>query len=328
MPELSKRLKKSLEETGRLFRYKLLKKITREANGYITTGHHIDDYIETVFINLIRGGGYSSLNAIPIYKDGIFRPLLVFTELEMNSILKEEGWNVFEDESNDSDKFLRNRIRKKILPFLKEEGMNTNKVYENFHNTEEILLDLGESVNEKQIASYLRIDSLSLSKINLGNLKQILDVYASLLKIHPFTRSILLEVKKELEKQTSFLIENREVILSKSSKSDLFLIPKNSNTLKEAVFETSEDKQILHWNGNSKEVSIEFKIGSYTNGLKIAKNGKHFAISEILREKQIPIPVREFIPILFKENQASIILFSLWDDRMRDFIGDLFYEHR
>lgn len=98
--------------------------------------------------------------------------------------------------------------------------------------------------------------------------------------------------------------------------------------MKEAVFETSEDKQILHWNGNSKEVSIEFKIGSYTNGLKIAKNGKHFAISEILREKQIPIPVREFIPILFKENQASIILFSLWDDRMRDFIGDLFYEHR
>ena len=41
----------------------------------------------------------------------------------MNSILKEEGWIVFEDESNDSDKFLRNRIRKKILPFLKEEGM-------------------------------------------------------------------------------------------------------------------------------------------------------------------------------------------------------------
>ena len=246
----------------------------------------------------------------------------------MNSILKEEGWIVFEDESNDSDKFLRNRIRKKILPFLKEEGMNPNKVYENFHNTEEILFDLEDSINEKQIASHLRIDSLSLNKINLGNLKQILDIYASLLKIHPFTRNILLEVKKELEKQTSFLIENREVSLSKSSKSDLFIIPKNSKALKQAVLEPGEDKQIVHWNGSSKVVSIEFKIGSFTNGLKIPKNGKHFAISEILREKQIPIPVREFIPILFKENQASIILFSLWDDRMRDFIGDLFYEHR
>ena len=67
----------------------------------------------------------------------------------MNSILKEEGWIVFEDESNDSDKFLRNRIRKKILPFLKEEGMNPNKVYENFHNTEEILFDLEDSISNR-----------------------------------------------------------------------------------------------------------------------------------------------------------------------------------
>lgn len=291
-------------------------------NGYIVTGHHTNDYIETLLINLIRGGGYSSLGTLPVYRDNIFRPMMIFTESEIETILKEEKWKVFEDESNESEEFLRNRIRKNILPLLKKEGLNPGKVYENFHTNTESLFDENQKLMSSKIPSFLKIDSLTLNKISLEDLKHILDSHARIIKTHPFNKSILIEIKKELEKETSFLIENNEVLTWKSKSSDLFLIPQNSIALKKARLENSNNSIKLSWNGHTIEIAIGHELGYWTKGLEILKNGRHREISELLREKQIPLPVREFLPILFKENKASVILFSLWDDRLKDFIGD------
>ncbi|MGV3667098.1 MAG: ATP-binding protein, partial [Leptospira bouyouniensis] len=52
MPKLSFKLKKGLEETGRLVRYHELKKINKKIPSIILTGHHCKDYTESIFLHL------------------------------------------------------------------------------------------------------------------------------------------------------------------------------------------------------------------------------------------------------------------------------------
>jgi len=67
-------------------------------------------------------------------------------------------------------------------------------------------------------------------------------------------------------------------------------------------------------------------VGSFQNGLKIQKNNMRKTVSEILRMYEIPRRVRFKIPMLFRNQQLCSILFSLWDDKLKDFQGDLYYE--
>lgn len=247
-----------------------------------------------------------------------------FTESEIESILNSENWNIFEDKSNESNLYLRNRIRKNIIPLLKKEGLDTHKLYENFHNVETLIVGKNGILLKPKTPSYIRVDKNSLKNISLGNLKTILDAYTNILQIHPFTKKILTTLQKELQNNTSFLIENKEVMLWKAPSSDLFLLPTSSEVFKKPKSVKDDTSQILTWNSTAKSISLEIKVDSWQKGLKILKNGKHREVSELLREKQIPVPVREFIPVLFKENEVCGILFSLWNDRIRDFIGDFY----
>lgn len=288
----------------------------------------MDDYLETLLIHLIRGGGYQALNSLPIYREGIFRPLLIFKEKEIKTILELQNWKVFEDESNASESFLRNRIRKNILPLLKREGLQLDKLHENFHNSEIFLPEENADLQKTKIPSFIRIDKNALVQISLGNLKILLDSYARILKIHPINKNILTSIKRELDKQSSFLIENKEIQFWKSVQSDLYLLPTSSILFQKAKCVAGNTHQIITWNSRTNIIPLGFAVDSWQKGLKIQKNGIHKEVSELLREKQIPIPIRNFIPILFKQDQACAILFSLWDDKYKDFIGDFFHEIR
>ena len=299
-----------------MFRYKFLNEISLKNNAYITTGHHTDDYLETVFINLIRGGGYSTLNTLPIYKNGIFRPMMVFTEEERHLLTSNSNWKFFEDESNQSEDYLRNRIRLNVLPILKKEGLNSTKVYENFHNEEDLYLENQSPENSKKTPSFLKINRISLETIPLGILKKMLDVYTSILKVHPLSKKIILEVKKELEKNTNFQVQNKEIILWKNPTSDLFLIPSNSPVLQKPKLEIKNKISLVHWNNQVKEIPSALSLGLIESGLKILQNGKHKEISELFRFYQIPVPIRSCIPILFQGNKAKSILFPLFDSKI------------
>ncbi len=104
---MSRKLGKTIEETGRAYRYKDLEKISDQYGGYIVTGHHSNDYLETILLNLIRGGGWNSFRTLGWYEKNRFRPLFAFSKNEIQTILQTEFWPVFEDESNESDEYLR-----------------------------------------------------------------------------------------------------------------------------------------------------------------------------------------------------------------------------
>lgn len=113
----------SVEEAGRDARYAFFAETAGEG-GRIATAHTLDDTIETVLMNLIRGTGLHGLCGIPRIRGNIVRPLLDVTRAEVEEYLALLGQPYCTDSTNLSDDYTRNRVRHDILPRLRELNPN------------------------------------------------------------------------------------------------------------------------------------------------------------------------------------------------------------
>lgn len=110
--------KKGLEAAARDARYAFLRSIP----GKIATAHTADDNAETVLMHLIRGTGLKGLGGITPIHGKVIRPMLKVTRQDVEAFLEEWCLNHIEDSSNETDAFLRNRIRHHIMPLLAREN--------------------------------------------------------------------------------------------------------------------------------------------------------------------------------------------------------------
>lgn len=314
IPETAAEKKMSLEETGRVVRLSLLKKAAEQENLIIAAGHHTEDYLESVFIHLIRGAGEAAFRTMPVFEDGIFRPLLFLKKKEIEEILKTENWNIFEDESNFSMKYTRNRIRHRVMPILSEEGMDSFKTYWNFHDSpDEALIET--RVSAKSV-SVQRISGYGLSEMGISDLKRILDSYARLFGGKPFKRKFLENLKELLRKGSSFSTENREFLLYRSAELDLYMIPLSSKVFQEPEF--SETDRKLSWNGKESILPENAQRLPYSGDLKVLYRKKHRRLSEIYREIGIPSVLRKNLPVYSEENGDIKVLLSWYSDALSD----------
>ena len=313
IPQLSFKIKKSIEETGRIFRYNELRKIAKKEKAIIITGHHAEDYLESVLINLIRGGGKKAMETLPFFNGELFRPLVFINKEDRTKLLDSITIPIFEDESNESQIFLRNRLRKNIVSSLEKEGLNFQKLYFNFHDKE---LDVFSP--KKEARSYYSIDESGILELNPSQLKNIIDIYLNLFNYHPIKKKILLEIYNILKKNNVLFQENQEVMFWKSPKSPLYIINKKSDLFKFAIIKDEK----IYWNGKQKDININYQIKEYNFGMKIIKNNQNKNVSELMRQFNIPGPVRKYLPILTENNKSKGILFSLWDDKLKDYYGD------
>jgi tRNA(Ile)-lysidine synthase len=101
--------KNASEQLARTKRYEFLRSFCKTRSCKIMVAHHQDDLLETIVMNLIRGTGWRGL--VPFWSDDILRPLLDMTKSEIINYAIEHDLNWVEDETNDSAKYFRNRVR-------------------------------------------------------------------------------------------------------------------------------------------------------------------------------------------------------------------------
>ena len=112
--------KLSIQESARQLRYSWFDELLQlHSLSFTVTAHHADDVLETFLINLIRGTGLEGLSGIPARAPGIRRPLLGFSASEIRIYASKVALKWREDSSNLEDKYLRNRLRKEVIPALK-----------------------------------------------------------------------------------------------------------------------------------------------------------------------------------------------------------------
>ena len=106
----------SAEEGARILRYEALSEAA--SGGRIATAHHIEDSIETVLLNLVRGTALDGLCGIPVKRDRIIRPLLFCSREEIEAYLGAKGLEYCTDSTNALGCAARNRLRAAVMPVL------------------------------------------------------------------------------------------------------------------------------------------------------------------------------------------------------------------
>ena len=126
---LAAKQKMSIEAAAREARYKFFAQVAKQRRTQtIFVGHHADDLVETFLINLFRGSGTTGLGAMrEISKRRVddvdltvVRPFLGIWRSEIDEYIAAQQLKFREDESNKDLAALRNRIRRRVIPYLEK----------------------------------------------------------------------------------------------------------------------------------------------------------------------------------------------------------------
>lgn len=122
IPAMSEKSGRSLEEEGRLARYRAFDERAAEFQRVRTAlAHHMDDQAETMLFRMARGTGIRGLAAMKPVRDGKYiRPLLCVTKAQILDYLKRMNQDYCLDATNEDVSYGRNRIRHRILPELEK----------------------------------------------------------------------------------------------------------------------------------------------------------------------------------------------------------------
>ncbi len=154
---------------ARTIRYNFFENLITKYNGkYLMTAHHGDDLVETILMRIVRGStlnGYAGFSK-EIEKDDykIVRPLITVTKKELEEYDKKNKIPFAIDKSNTKDKYTRNRYRKYVLPFLKNEDP---KVHDKFLKYSTTLLMYDEFLNKelnKTISKVYKDNTIDIEK--------------------------------------------------------------------------------------------------------------------------------------------------------------------
>ena len=112
-----KKNRESIEMVARNLRYDYFQELIKKHSfDYLVTAHHLNDNVETFFINLLRGSGIKGLSGMQMIANYIVRPLLPFTRNEIVNFALNHSITWREDASNQTLDYLRNKIRHQIIP--------------------------------------------------------------------------------------------------------------------------------------------------------------------------------------------------------------------
>lgn len=111
----------SIEMAARELRYNYFARLANEikAEG-VCVAHHLDDSVETILMNLIRGTGVQGLLGIQPINGMVIRPLLCAKRKDVVGYLNAQGQSYVTDSTNLETDAVRNKIRLQIMPLFEQ----------------------------------------------------------------------------------------------------------------------------------------------------------------------------------------------------------------
>lgn len=146
----------SIQEAARHLRYAWLEDLRIQSGiSLLATAHHMQDSVETLWMNLSKGTGISGLHGILPKQGALIRPLLFATREDIAAYIGVEQLAFVEDSSNASDTYTRNYFRHHILPPLRatypDVVRQTGASIERFREAEMLYLQAIEDYRKKLV---------------------------------------------------------------------------------------------------------------------------------------------------------------------------------
>lgn len=206
----------NLESGLRDIRFDFFEKLINENNfDLIAVAHNEDDQAETMLMRMIRGSGLQGLRGIRPKNGKIIRPLLKVSRKEILEYLKTNTLDHKIDSTNKDTKFLRNKIRHDLIPYL-EKGYNP-RIKETLSGAAESVADDYDFISKKAVkiveeiciidGNKIEIDAYDLGKLHSSLQKNVL-------------RLAILKVKDDLsDVENSHIEEIIKIVKSNKNKS-------------------------------------------------------------------------------------------------------------
>lgn len=325
----------NFENEARKKRYMFYEEILKKYNSKtLLLAHHGDDLIETILMKISRGSnleGYAGIKEISNVKNyQIIRPLLKYTKEDIINYNKSNNIKYYNDSSNQSTNYTRNRYRLNILPLLKKEDKNIHKKYLKYSKTlieydDYIKREVKRNINNVYKDNIINIDNLN--KLDTFLIKNIL--YNIMNTIYQNKNNIITDrhiqniisllnntkpnIKIDLPNNKEIVKEyNKLIIKDKTSDIKNYKIEFNDkieieNLIIEKI-ESEDDDSNSVCRLNSKDITLPLYIRNREDGdyiiLKGSNNRKK--IKEIFIEKKLPLKKRNNYPLLVDSNNNII----------------------
>ena len=323
------------EAESRKYRYDFFESLIKKYKAnYLFTAHHGDDLVETILMRIVRGSSLRGYSGFPrltnkgSYK--IVRPLITITKDEITKFLDEKNIKYAYDYTNDSMDYTRNRYRKKMLPFLKEEDKDVHLKFKKFSETLKLYDDFIKNILKEEKPKLFKNNVLDLNGFNK------LD--------YLIKRELLYEILSDVIGDDLILTENLlnnlmnsicskkpNVVINISNKhntikeydklyfdKDIHNNDYNINIEKETIIPSGIIKMVDESNNNSNYVtrlnSKELKMPLYVRNRRnsdrmvvkgISKNKK---LKDIFTNEKIPISIRNVTPVVVDSDNNIVWL--------------------
>lgn len=334
---------KSMQVSAREMRYSWFNELLKEEGySYIATGHHIDDSIETFFMNILRGTGIAGLHGILQKVNLVIHPLLFTGRAEIVNYQKENKLEFVEDSSNATTKYTRNKIRHELIPLVKEIAPNFDKIIskeiERFRETEVVF----RSVINDAKTELLEIENQTI-KISIEKLKsyvpQKIFMYEILsdfgfneATINSIEDALLETSGKQFYSETHRLVKDRDYLLivkNKPQNINQYLIDESQTSVYSPIIlhlEVLKDLQYVKILKNKEVAMLDYDKLSFPLILRKWKKGDSFfpyglkgekKISEFYKNLKYSILDKENQWLLCSENDIVWVVGQRIDDRYK-----------
>jgi tRNA(Ile)-lysidine synthase len=215
----------SIQMAARDLRYSWFNQLVDHQNySCIAVGTHLNDSIETFLLNAAKGTGISGLKGIKSINGNIIRPLLFASKKEIETYALKKKIEFRTDKSNDSLKYLRNKIRHQIVPVLEKINPSFETTFkQNFENlsfVETVYLDHITTL-KKQLVRCSE-ESINLDFDQLKKLNHSEHYLYELVKSYGFTFKVCQDIvrsstsgKQFFSKEYQLIVDRTQLILQK-----------------------------------------------------------------------------------------------------------------
>ncbi len=334
--KFSKEHKISTQMAARDLRYNWFSEFLRDFKfDYLLTAHHLDDDLETFFINLSRGTGLNGLTGIPKENNKIIRPLLNFSRKEILQYAETNNLKWREDSSNKKTDYLRNKLRLEVLPKFKEAN---ESVLKSFQKTQQNL-QASQNLIEDYMALVYKLavsEGMNSYKINIEKIKELPHTESllyELLNSFGFTEwedvSNLLNAQtgKKVFSKTHILLKNREELVlteidSENIKKEFFVSEEGITSPIQLKIENSKyigetEKNLEYF--DAEKLSFPLKLRKWREGdsfQPFGMKGKK-KLSKFFKDEKIPLIEKTKIWLLISNEKIVWVIGHRMDDRFK-----------
>lgn len=303
---------------------------------FVALAHHVDDQVETMMLQLLRGAGVKGVSAMPLLKPAnpqmhaTVRPLLDASREQLHDYATQNGLTWIEDESNADVRYPRNFLRHQILPELAE---CFPQYRETIARSARHFAEAAQLMDE--LAQFDASSALDDETLDVGALRSLGSARAkNLLRYFLHVRGAVMPQSVQIEDMLRQLCEAREDAAVCVSFGEWEVRRYQDRIYVMSTLGDFDRTVVLAWSGEAELVwpalkarlvfsevvgngisveklegeRISLRLRSGGESLRLHSKGANRSLKNILQEKYVPPWQRERLPLLYRGDELVAII--------------------